>query len=78
MFKSEGLKVLEENVQSEHRHVIVSITSKTTSNSPLALETDAFFWVLMLLYISSVLLRVRVVIAQSLRYVRVHALLVQK
>ena len=32
----------------------------------------------MLLYILSVLLRVRVVIAQSLRYVRVHALLVQK
>ena len=41
-------------------------------------KNTAFFWVLMLLYISSVLLRVRVVIAQSLRYVRARALLVQK
>ena len=35
-------EVLEENVQSEHQHVTVSMRSKTTSNSPLALKTLLF------------------------------------
>ena len=33
------MKVLEENVQSEHQHDTVSMRSKTTSNAPLALKT---------------------------------------
>ena len=72
--KSEGLicRVLEENVQSERVHGSVSMRSKTTSNSPLALKTTAVFWVLMLLYVLSAASCARCDCAKS-RYARVQA-----